>query len=294
MSPTPGYVEQPKRSGLMTALVAGAIVVLIGANIYLYTQIDHMRTEMSAMHDRLMTEISNMRDASTVTSASQTRHVEALKEELAAARSLAQRESSQAKLEAQAHADQLARQIKDEEAKVQQQVSSEITNVKETASQQNQQVAAKVADVATDVGSVKTQVANTQSDLQKTINELKSTRGDLGVQSGLIATNANELNALKLRGERNYIDIKLGKTKQPVRFGDITLKLEKVDPKRNKFTVLLMADDKPMEKKDKNIFEPVQFYTVKGGHIPYEIVINSIGKDQIVGYLATPKVEATR
>jgi hypothetical protein len=294
VSPTPSYVEQPKRSGLLTALVAGAIVVLIGANIYLYTQIDHMRTEMSGMHDKLMTEISNMRDATTVTSASQLRHVEALKEELSAARSLAQRESSQAKLEAQAHADQLARQIKDEEAKVQQQVSSEISNVKENAAQQNQQVAAKVADVATDVGSVKTQVANTQSDLQKTINDLKSTRGDLGVQSGLIATNANELQALKLRGERNYIDIKLGKTKQPVRFGDITLKLEKVDPKRNKFTVLLMADDKPMEKKDKNIFEPVQFYTAKGGHIPYEIVINNISKDQIVGYLSTPKVEATR
>ena len=84
MSPTPSYVEQPKRSGLLTALVAGAIVVLIGANIYLYTQIDHMRTDMSAMHDKLMTEISNMRDASTVTSASQLRHVEALKEELAA------------------------------------------------------------------------------------------------------------------------------------------------------------------------------------------------------------------
>jgi DNA repair exonuclease SbcCD ATPase subunit len=294
VSPTPSYVEQPKRSGLLTALVAGAIVVLIGANIYLYTQIDHMRTEMSAMHDKLMTEISNMRDATTVTSASQLRHVDALKEELAAARSLAQRESSQAKLEAQAHADQLARQIKDEEAKVQQQVSSEISNVKENAAQQNQQVAARVADVATDVGSVKTQVATTQSDLQKTINDLKSTRGDLGVQSGLIATNGNELAALKLRGERNYIDIKLGKTKQPVRFGDITLKLEKVDPKRNKFTVLLMADDKPMEKKDKNIFEPVQFYTAKGGHIPYEIVINNISKDQIVGYLSTPKVEATR
>jgi len=300
VSPTPGYVEQPKRSGLMTALVAGAIVVLIGANIYLYTQIDHMRTEMSAMHDKLMTEISNMRDASTVTSASQLRHVEALKEELASARATAQRESSQAKLEAQAHADQLARQIKDEEAKVQQQVSSEISNVKETATQQNQQVAAKVADVATDVGSVKTQVANTQSDLQKTINDLKSTRGDLGVQSGLIATNANELAALKLRGERNYFDIKLGKTKQPVKFGDIRLELKNADPKRNKFTLVVIGDDeKAVEKKDKGIDEPLQFYTAKGGHIPYEIVINKIEKgpdkkDQIVGYLSTPKVEATR
>ncbi len=294
MTPTPAYVESPKRSGLLTALTAGAIVVLIGANIYLYSQIDHMRTDMSAMHDKLMTEISNMRDATTVTSASQLRHLEALKEELASTRSQAQRQSSQAKVEAQAHADQLARQIKDEEAKVQQQVSSEISNVKETASQANQQVAARVADVATDVGSVKTQVATTQSDLQKTINDLKSARGDMGVQSGLIATNANELQALKLRGERNYIDIKLGKTKQPVRFGDITLKLEKLDAKRNKYTVLVMADDKLTEKKDKSVNEPVQFYTAKGGHIPYEIVINSVGKDRIVGYLSTPKVEATR
>jgi hypothetical protein len=293
VSPTPTYIE-PKRSGLLTALVAGAIVVLIGANIYLYVQIDHMRTDMSAMHDKLMTEISNMRDATTVTSASQLRHLEALKEELTAARSQAQRESSQAKIESLAHADQLAKQIQAEEAKVQQQVNSEITSVKETATQQTQQVAAKVADVATDLGSVKTQAASTQADLQKTINDLKSTRGDLGVQSGLIATNANELAALKLRGERNYLDIKLGKTKQPVRFGDVTLKLEKVDPKRNKYTVLVMADDKLTEKKDKSVNEPVQFYTAKGGHIPYEIVINSVGKDQIVGYLSTPKVEATR
>lgn len=294
MSPTPTYIEPPKRSGLLTALVAGAIVVLIGANIYLYTQIDHMRTDMAVMHDKLMVEINNTRDATTVTSASQLRHLEALKEELSAARAQAQKQSSQAKIESQAHADQLVRQIQTEEAKVQQQVSSEITNVKETAAQQNQQVAARVADVATDVGSVKTQVATTQSDLQKTINDLKSARGDMGVQSGLIATNANELSALKLRGERNYLDIKLGKTKQPVRFGDITLKLEKIDPKRNKYTVLVMADDKLTEKKDKSVNEPVQFYTQKGGHIPYEIVINSVGKNEIVGYLSTPKVEATR
>lgn len=293
MSPTPIYAE-PKRSPLLTALVVGAIVVLIGANIYLYTQIDHLRTDMSAMQTKLSTDIANMRDASTVTSASQLRHIEALKDELSSARDQAQRASSQAKIEAQAHADQLARQIKEEEAKVQQQVSSEITNVKETAAQQNQQVAAKVADVATDVGTVKTNLASTQTDLQKTINDLKSARGDMGVQSGLIATNASELQALKLRGERNYIDIKLGKTKEPVRFGDITMKLEKVDPKNNKYSVLLWADDKRTEKKDKNILEPVQFYTAKGGHIPYEIVINSIGKNEIVGYLSTPKVEAAR
>ncbi len=293
MNPTPVYAE-PKRAGLVTALVLGAIVVLIGANIYLYVQMDHMRTDMAAMHEKLLTEISNMRDATQVTSASHTRQVEALKDEVTATRTQAQRDVSQVKAESLAHADQVAKQLEAEQAKSQQQVAAEITSAKEQAAQANQQVAAKVSDVATDVGSVKSNLATTQSDLQKTINDLKSTKGDLGVQSGLIATNGNELQALKLRGERNYIDIKLGKTKQPVRFGDVTLKLEKTDAKRNRYTVLVMADDKLTEKKDKNVNEPVQFYTAKGGHIPYEIVINSIGKDQIVGYLSTPKVEATR
>jgi DNA repair exonuclease SbcCD ATPase subunit len=294
VSPTPTYVEPPRHSGLVTALMAGAIIALIGANIYLYSQIDHMRTDMATTHEKVMTEISNLRDASSVTSASQMRHIDTLKEELAAARSAAQRESSQAKAESLAHADQIARQIQAEEAKQQQQVNSQINEAKQSASQANAQVAAKVADVATDVGSVKTEVAHTQSDLQKTINDLKSAQGDLGVQSGLIATNHTELEALRMRGERNYVDIKLGKTKQPVRFADITLKLVSVTPKKNKYSVDVVADDKLTEKKDRNINEPVQFYTAKGGHIPYELVINQVGKDQIVGYLSTPKVEASR
>jgi DNA repair exonuclease SbcCD ATPase subunit len=294
VSPTPTYVEPPRHSGLVTALMAGAIIALIGANIYLYSQIDHMRTDMATTHEKVMTEISNLRDASSVTSASQMRHIDTMKEELAAARAAAQRESSQAKAESLAHADQIARQIKEEEAKQQQQVNSEISEAKQSASQANAQVAAKVADVATDVGSVKTDVAHTQADLQKTINDLKSAQGDLGVQSGLIATNHSELDALRKLGERNYVDIKLGKTKQPVRFADITLKLVSVTPKKNKYTVDVVADDKLTEKKDRNINEPVQFYTAKGGHTPYELVINQVGKDQIVGYLSTPKVEASR
>ena len=87
----------------------------------------------------------------------------------------------------------------------------------------------------------------------------------MGVQSGLIATNGSELAALKLRGERNYFEFKLGKTKQPQRVGDITLLLKKTDPKKNKYTVEVMADDKLTEKKDRNINEPVQFYTAKAG-----------------------------
>ncbi len=159
------------------------------------------------MRESLSTELSNLKDASTVTTASQSRHLETLKQELDAARiknrDEARSMSSQAKAESQAHADQLARQIQAEEAKVQQQVSSEISEVKTAANTAN----AKIADVSTDVGGVKTQVSATQAELQKTIADLKSAKGDLGVQSGLIATNASELQALKRLGRAQLLRI---------------------------------------------------------------------------------------
>lgn len=296
MSPTPTYQEpQPQRSGLMTALVAGALIALVAANIYLFVQVDHMKTDLAQTHDRLLTELSNLRDASSVNTASQQRHLETLKEELEAARTQLRNESrtmsSQAKAEAAAHADQLAKQLEAEQAKVQQQVSSEISDVKQTASQAN----TKIADVSTDVGNLRTQASATQSQLEKTIADLKSTKGDLGIQSGLIATNANELAALKRLGERNYFEFKLGKEaeKKPQRVGDITIQIRKIDPKRNKYTINVMADDKLTEKKDKNVNEPVQFYTSKARQ-PYEIVVNSVQKNQLTGYLSTPKEQTTR
>jgi acetolactate synthase small subunit len=294
VSPTPTYQEpQPRSSGLLVALVAGALIALIAANIYLYVQIDHLRTDVSKVRESLSTELSNLRDASSVTSASQLRHLETMKSDLEATRVRLHDEarslSSQAKSESQAHADQLARQIQSEEAKVQQQVSSEISEVKTAANTAN----AKIADVSTDVGGVKTQVTATQAELQKTISDLKSARGDMGVQSGLIATNAQELQALRRLGERNYFEFKLGKTKVPQRVGDITLKLKSTDAKKNKYTVEVMADDKLTEKKDKNVNEPLQFYSSKAKQ-PYEIVVNQVQKDLIVGYLATPKEQSGR
>jgi hypothetical protein len=291
VSPTPSFSQppaEPQRSNLFTALISGGLIALIVANVYLFVQIDHVRTEMAQNNEKLANQISNLTDASKVSTASSSRHLDTLKQELETARqqlsSQSRSLSSQAKADAEAHANQLARQIEAEQAKVQQQVSSEISEVKTAANSAN----TKIGEVATDVGGVKTNLSQTQADLQKTIADLKSARGDLGVQSGLIATNANELAALRRLGERNYTDVKLGKTKDRQRFGDISLLLKKTDPKKNRYTLEVLADDKLTVKTDKSVNEPVQFYTSKAKQ-PYELVINQVGKDQIVGYLATPK-----
>jgi chromosome segregation ATPase len=299
VSPAPNYTPpEPQSSKLLTALVAGALIALVAANIYLYVQVGDVRTEIAQMRDSVNTELTNVKNTSSVTTASQKQHLEDLQTQLETARAQAKTlattaansAASQAKAEAEARAEQLAREIQAEQARVQQQVTSEISAVKNSATAAN----SRIADVSTDVGTVKTNLAATNAELQKTIADLKTARGDLGVQSGLIATNSTQLDALRRLGERNYIEFKLGKTKAPQRVGDITLKLTKIDQKKNKYSVDVMADDKLTEKKDKNVNEPVQFYTTKGGHIPYELVVNSVGKDQIAGYLSTPKDQVSR
>jgi len=280
--------HEPQRSNLFTALISGGLIALIVANVYLFVQIDHVRTEMAQSNEKLANEISNLQDASKVNTTAAQRRIESLKSELdksnqqliSQSRSL----SSQAKADALAHIDQVKSQLQTEQAKVNQQVSSEISEVKTAASTANN----KIGEVATDVGGVKSNLSQTQAELQKTIADLKSARGDMGVQSGLIATNASELAALKRLGERNYFEFKLGKTKDRQRVGDVSLLLKKTDPKKNKYTLEVLADDKLTTKQDKSVNEPVQFYTSKAKQ-PYELVVNQIGKDQIVGYLATPK-----
>jgi len=273
------------RGGIVTAILVGCVLALIGANIFLYTQINGLRTDMDKMQSSIIAEVGKAKDASSIQAATAQRNLDSMKEELEAARRQASMAVGQAKVDAMKNAEDLARKLEQQQKAVEQSLRTEVSKVEEKATAAN----TKIGEVSKDVGDVKTDLTNTKSELDKTISDLKSTRGDMGVQSGLIATNARELAALKALGERNYFDINLGKTKQPQRIGDILVHLKKADMKKNRYTVDIVADDKKVEKKDKGVNEPVQFYTSKARQ-PYEIVVNEVRKDMIVGYLSTPKV----
>jgi predicted nucleic acid-binding Zn-ribbon protein len=155
----------------------------------------------------------------------------------------------------------------------------------------NQQIGAVSTDVTsvkTDVGGVKTDVAATKNELQAAEAKLQRVTGDLGVTSGLVATNGKELEILKHKGDRNYYDLNLTKGAKPTPISGVSLALKKADSKRSKYTLVVESDDKMIEKKDKSLDEPIQFYTGKD-KLLYELVINTINKNQVIGYLATPK-----
>jgi hypothetical protein len=150
------------------------------------------------------------------------------------------------------------------------------------------QVSGDVANVRSDVGGVKTDVASTRSELAAAEAKLQSAIGDLGVQSGLIAHTRDDLEVLKHKGDRNYYEFTLVRGAKPQAISTVTLQLKKADPKRGKFTLNVTADDRTIEKKDRNISEPIQFYTGRD-HMLYELVVWSVTKKQATGYLSTPK-----
>jgi len=176
-----------------------------------------------------------------------------------------------------------AESIRKEQVAADQKLSSQLAQ----AQKENEE---KLGAVSTDLGGAKKDIETTRNDLEATKGKLERATGDMGVMSGLIARNHDDLEDLKRRGERNYYEFTIPKTKTAQRVGPVQISLNKVDQKKSKYTMTVYADDKSIEKKDRTAGEPVQFY-VKGSSrmSPYEVVVFDVGKSQITGYLSTPK-----
>jgi len=173
--------------------------------------------------------------------------------------------------------------IRKEQQASDQKLTSQLSQVKQESEE-------KILSVATEVGGAKKDIESTRTDLEATKGRLDRATGDMGVMSGLIAHNRDDLEELRRRGDRNYYEFTVQKSKTPQRVGPVQMALNKSDQKKSRFTVTVFADDRSIEKKDKTAGEPVQFYMRGATRMaPYEIVVFDVGKNQIKGYLSTPK-----
>jgi len=183
------------------------------------------------------------------------------------------------------------KELSERSAELQREARAAEQRLADAQKQQGTQISAVSGDVAsvkTDLGGAKTDIASTKADLAATQAKLQSTIGDLGVQSGLIAHTRDDLEVLKHRGDRNYYEFTLVKGAQAQAVSTVKLQLKKTDPKKGKFTLNVTADDKTIEKRDRNVSEPIQFYTGRD-HMLYELVVWTVDKKQATGYLSTPK-----
>jgi uncharacterized coiled-coil protein SlyX len=131
-----------------------------------------------------------------------------------------------------------------------------------------------------------------QGQLDDQAKQLDSTRQDLTntrtVLQGSIATTHDELVMLEKRGERSYYEFDVDRSGQFQREGPVGVRLRKANTKHEYADLEMMVDDFKVSKKHVNIYEPVVFYS-GDRKTPVELVINSIGKNHIHGYVSEPK-----
>jgi chromosome segregation ATPase len=288
-------------NSLRLAIVYGFGVALLFSNFYTVGQLASFRNQLGGVTADLAaakTEIADLKSATVSSSKAAGRSLNAIREELKEARSQAESATGQVKAGAVKRAEELtselARRLVNEQARnerFQAQLKRDISQVEEAAHQAD----SKLGEVSTEVVAVKSEVADNRNRLERTVADLRRVKGDMGVQSGQIATNQKELNALKALGDKSYFEFDI-KSREMSTVAGVKVLLKKTDPKKFRFTLDVYADDKRVEKKDRLVNEPVQFVVTKV-HQPYslevnelyEIVVNEVGKDRIKGYLAAPR-----
>ena len=299
--------EQPQsRLSLATVVLFAGFAALFIAQIFTIrslrsteAQLAAVQADQSKVRETIDAEVAKFHEATAQAAAtSAAEHQKAIAEvrdEVEKARRQARGVAGNVKEETMKSVADLATRVNVSESRLKQyqdadaRTATELTSLK----QATKSAEANITNVSTEVKQVRTEVATTQTQLERTIADLKRSTGDMGVLSGLIATNSREIEALKQLGDRNYTEFTLYKRKDPIKLADVSILLKKADSKSNRYTLELQVDDRKIEKKDRQANEPLQFY-VGGSRQAHELVVNQVGKDMIVGYLATPKATASR
>jgi hypothetical protein len=178
----------------------------------------------------------------------------------------------------------LEKKRRDQE-KRQQQLSTELSKVQKSTDE----TSARLNGISNEVGGVRESLATVQADATRNIDELQHERGDVSELKNGVATNSKQIETLRELGDKQIVEFNLTKSAGLQRVGDIKVKLNRTDEKHNTFTLEIAADDKLVEKRDRTINEPVEFFVSSKPSQPYELVVNEVGKNTVKGYLATPR-----
>ncbi len=268
MSETSEIESAERRTGAAPVIAVVVIVLLFAVALYLIFDLRGRVSSLEAGAARQSAESKVIEDKLHLTNKNIEAGMEALDSKVGLTKEALTQRTAELKAQQERAAAKLAAQ-------------QQATN-KEVAS-----VNSAVSGVKTELGGAQSDIASTRSDLAATKAKLETAIGDLNVHSGLIAKNHDELEFLKHKGDRNYFEFTLRKKhRSPI--STVSLELRKTDPKKSRFTLNVYADDHIIEKKDRTLGEPLQFYTGRDKQL-YEIVVFNVSKEEISGYLATPK-----
>ena len=280
-----------KRNTIVQLAIVAALALSLGGNAYLLHEVRGLQTDVSGVRQDMAAQFQTAQERNAAAASATASTIEMLESELAAAREQANSAAGAARVQAQKHAEKLASQLSAQQAKHAEQMALVAEEMRQNAGEAQERFEQVDAEVTT----VRTDVATNRTDLENTISSLKQVRGDMGVMSDHIATNGTELAALKELGDRNYHEFTINKSDKPHRLASvIAIGLKDTDHGKNRFTLDLNGRRQvDVVKKNKTVLEPVQFYA-PGYRQPFEIVVFEVNKNQIKGYLSTPKVQVAQ
>jgi hypothetical protein len=298
-SPIPGPGDQPAPDSALgsggtsgqakpshTPLIVVAIVMVLGlGGLFLYTKSlnDSLEQTQQSLQASLDSQGKSLEQIASRLNQTETQQQELQGEVGATKQTLGTTRSELQK----------TRQTAAELAKQQQAAKQELASRIGELAEDQETTKGNLGNLSTDVTGVKGDVTTTKADLEKTKTELQRVIGDLGAQSDLIAHTRGDLDSLRKLGERDYVEFDLRKSNNRQKVGSLQLELKKTDVKHQRYTMNLIVDDRTIEKKDKTLFEPVQFYQI-GYRQPTEIVVQQIFKDRVTGYVSSPKVRSAQ
>jgi len=262
----PPYAAPSRAPVLLTILVI-LLVVAAGINFYLVWNLQKSVQQGATQTSDQLSVLSHRMDASDDRYAQLRGQFQVTSERLG----MTQQELGRAR--------ELAKTIEQQQKEAVTQLNTAIAQ-KASSDQLN----ALQTDANNKFGGINSDIAGLNKAIGNTNDALNGAKGEL---SGAIAKTHDELVALAHRTDRDYFEFTLTRGKQQ-KVGNMSVRLEKTNVKKNNYTADLFFDDKRTVRKDQAVDSPVLFY-MQGASSACELVVNKLDKDTISGYLSTPK-----
>jgi len=215
-------VSGSSHTGIITVLGIGLLLAL-GGDAYLLSRSNNLDAQVTQVKQDAQAQIAKLSDTTTDLLTQERQQLQALNDDVSGKYDTANTALRKARVDAKKASEELSAKISEQ----QKAVGEELGQLKEATTSATSKLNDDVSGVKTDVGAVRTDLSATRSDLDKTGADLKRAIGDMGVMSGLIATNSKDLQTLRELGERNYFEFDLGKGAMTKKVGDMTLTLKK-------------------------------------------------------------------
>ncbi len=271
-----------KKWKVVGAFLFGA--VLLG-NVFLMSKVHTLENQAESERMTLRSEIAKLQENVAANSGTQTRQLREIREDL---EETSKATTNRARSEAQRQSSRVAKVIAEKQREQQEMLLGQLTGIDSEAKNNRD----SIETVRGSVDGVRSAVDENNLKLGETAAALESTSSELrgaidGVGSDMERHEA-AIEALRMKGERDVTSFVLAKSKERKKVQDIQVRLRNADVNKGRYTLEVMADDRVFIQKDRYVNQPVEFYVI-GASQPYEIVVTSVKKDQIVGYLSTPK-----